>query len=147
MSLGHTAFVEGWALYTERLADEMGLYESDLDRLGMLSSDVWRACRLVVDTGLHAMGWTRQQAIDFMAEHIPVDQDTITVEVDRYIGMPGQALAYKVGQREILRLRNDARTTLGDRFDIKGFHDAVLSAATVSLPVLRRRVGSWVASM
>jgi uncharacterized protein (DUF885 family) len=146
MSWGHTAFVEGWALYTERLADEMGLYESDLDRLGMLSSDAWRACRLVVDTGLHAMGWTRQQAIDFMIEHMPVDQDTITVEVDRYIGMPGQALAYKVGQREILRLRDDARTTLGDRFDIKGFHDAVLGAATVSLPVLRRRVGSWVAS-
>jgi uncharacterized protein (DUF885 family) len=93
------------------------------------------------------MGWTRQQAIDFMVEHIPVDQDTITVEVDRYIGMPGQALAYKVGQREILRLRDDAKTTLGDRFDIKGFHDAVLTAATVSLPVLRRRVGSWVASM
>ena len=146
MSLGHTAFVEGWALYTERLADEMGLYESDLDRLGMLSSDVWRACRLVVDTGLHAMGWTRQQAIDFMVEHMPVDLETITVEVDRYIGMPGQALAYKVGQREILGLRDEARATLGDRFDIKGFHDAALGAATISLPVLRRRIASWVAS-
>src|ERR687898_892540 len=146
MSWGHTAFVEGWALYTERPAGEMGLYESDLDRLGLLASDSWRACRLVVDTGLHAMGWAPPQAIDFMIEHMPVDQDTITVEVDRYIGMPGQALAYKVGQREILRLRDDARTTLGDRFDIKGFHDAVLGAATVSLPVLRRRVGSWVAS-
>jgi uncharacterized protein (DUF885 family) len=146
LSWGHTAFVEGWALYTERLADEMGLYESDLDRLGMLSSDIWRACRLVVDTGLHAMGWTRQQAIDFMVAHMPVDLDTITVEVDRYIGMPGQALAYKVGQREILRLRSDARQTLGDRFDIAGFHDAVLSAATISLPVLRRRVAAWVAT-
>jgi len=147
LSWGHTAFVEGWALYTERLADEMGLYESDLDRLGMLSSDVWRACRLVVDTGLHAMGWTRQQAIDFMVAHMPVDLDTITVEVDRYIGMPGQALAYKVGQREILRLRSDARQTLGDRFDIAGFHDAVLSAATISLPVLRRRVAGWVTTV
>jgi uncharacterized protein (DUF885 family) len=146
MSWGHTAYVEGWALYTERLAEEMGLYETDLDRLGMLSSDVWRACRLVVDTGLHAMGWTRQQAIDFMVEHMPVDLDTITVEIDRYIGMPGQALAYKVGQREILRLRDDARATLGARFDIKGFHDAALGAATISLPVLRRRVASWLSS-
>ncbi|MGH8825131.1 MAG: DUF885 domain-containing protein [Jiangellaceae bacterium] len=146
LSWGHTAFVEGWALYTERLADEMGLYEGDLDRLGMLSSDAWRACRLVVDTGLHAMGWTRQQAIDFMVAHLPVDLGTITVEVDRYIGMPGQALAYKVGQREILQLRSDAREALGDRFDITGFHDAVLAAATISLPVLRQRVASWVAS-
>jgi uncharacterized protein (DUF885 family) len=144
MSGAHTAFVEGWALYTERLADEMGLYESPLDRLGMVASDGWRACRLVVDTGLHAMGWSRQQAIDFMVEHMPVDLDTITVEVDRYIGMPGQALAYKVGQREILRLRTDARDRLGERFDIKGFHDAVLGAATISLPVLRRRVEAWV---
>lgn len=143
---GHTAFVEGWALYTERLADEMGLYGDDLDRLGMLASDVWRACRLVVDTGLHAMGWTRQQAIDFMVEHMPVDVETITVEVDRYIGMPGQALAYKVGQREILRLREQARAALGDRFDIKAFHDAVLGGATVSLPVLRSRVDAYAAT-
>jgi uncharacterized protein (DUF885 family) len=144
LTTGHTAFVEGWALYTERLADEMGLYEGPLDRLGMVASDGWRACRLVVDTGLHAMGWSRQQAIDFMVEHMPVDLDTITVEVDRYIGMPAQALAYKVGQREILRLRADARERLGDQFEIKGFHDAVLGAATISLPVLRRRVEDWV---
>lgn len=144
LGMGHTAFVEGWALYTERLADEMGLYADDLDRLGMLSSDAWRACRLVVDTGLHARGWSRQQAIDFMVEHMPVDLDTITVEVDRYIGMPGQALAYKVGQREILSLREQARRELGDAFDVKGFHDAVLGAATISLPVLRRRVHEWV---
>ena len=144
MTTGHNAFVEGWALYTERLADEMGLYDTPLDRLGMVASDGWRACRLVVDTGLHAMGWSRQQAIDFMVEHMPVDIDTITVEVDRYIGMPAQALSYKVGQREILRLRADARATLGERFDIKSFHDVVLGAATISLPVLRRRVEDWV---
>ncbi len=144
MTTGHNAFVEGWALYTERLADEMGLYDTPLDRLGMVASDGWRACRLVVDTGLHAMGWSRQQAIDFMVEHMPVDIDTITVEVDRYIGMPAQALSYKVGQREILRLRADARATLGERFDIKGFHDVVLGAATISLPILRRRVEDWV---
>jgi uncharacterized protein (DUF885 family) len=146
LSWGHTAFVEGWALYTERLADEMGLYQSDLDRLGMLASDSWRACRLVVDTGLHAMGWTRQQAIDFMNAHAPVSRKEIVVEVDRYIGMPGQALAYKVGQREILRLRDAARTSLGSAFDMKAFHDTVLGAATVSLPVLRDRVGRWSSS-
>jgi uncharacterized protein (DUF885 family) len=146
LSWGHTAFVEGWALYTERLADEMGLYQNDLDRLGMLASDSWRACRLVVDTGLHAMGWTRQQAIDFMNAHAPVSRKEIVVEVDRYIGMPGQALAYKVGQREILRLRDAARTSLGSAFDMKAFHDTVLGAATVSLPVLRDRVGRWSSS-
>jgi uncharacterized protein (DUF885 family) len=146
LSWGHTAFVEGWALYTERLADEMGLYRSDLDRLGMLASDSWRACRLVVDTGLHAMGWTRQQAIDFMNTHAPVSREEIVVEVDRYIGMPGQALAYKVGQREILRLRDEARGALGSAFDIKAFHDAVLGGATISLRVLRDRVGAWSAS-
>jgi uncharacterized protein (DUF885 family) len=139
----HTAFVEGWGLYAERLADEMGLYEGDIDRLGMLGADAWRACRLVVDTGLHAMGWTRQQAIDFMAGHAPIEPETIAVEVDRYIGMPGQALAYKVGQREILQLREQAKATLGARFDIKAFHDTVLGAATVSLPVLRARVTAW----
>ncbi|HEX6235772.1 MAG TPA: DUF885 domain-containing protein [Acidimicrobiales bacterium] len=144
LSFRHTAFVEGWALYTERLADEMGLYPGDLDRLGMLTSDAWRACRLVVDTGLHARGWSRARAIDFMTEHAPLNHDEIVVEVDRYIGMPGQALAYKVGQREILRLREGAREALGDRFDIRTFHDAVLGAATVSLPVLGANVGSWV---
>ena len=147
MSWSHTAFVEGWALYTERLADEMGLYESDLDRLGMLSSDVWRACRLVVDTGLHSMGWSRQQAIDFMVEHMPVDIDTITVEVDRYIGMPAQALAYKVGQTEIFRLREQARSQLGEHFDIKDFHDVVLGAASISLPILRSRVVAFIRSV
>ena len=143
LSWGQTAFVEGWALYTERLADEMGLYQSDLDRLGMLASDSWRACRLVVDTGLHAMGWTRQQAIDFMNANAPVSREEIVVEVDRYIGMPGQALAYKVGQREILRLRDGARSALGSAFDVKAFHDTVLGAATISLRVLRDRVGAW----
>ncbi len=143
LSWGHTAYVEGWALYTERLAGEMGLYRSDLDRLGMLASDSWRACRLVVDTGLHAMGWSRQQAIDFMVANAPVGRGEIETEVDRYIGMPGQALAYKVGQREILRLRDDARSRLGERFTLPGFHDVVLGAATVSLPVLAERVNAW----
>ena len=143
LSWGHNAFVEGWALYSERLADEMGLYETDLDRLGMLASDSWRACRLVVDTGLHALGWTRQQAIDFMVANAPVDAEEIAVEVDRYIGWPGQAVSYKVGQREILRLRDEARGALGSGFAIVDFHDVVLGAATVSLPVLRARVAAW----
>lgn len=143
LSWGHTAFVEGWALYTERLAEEMNLYRTDVDRLGMLASDSWRACRLVVDTGLHAMRWTRQQAIDFMVANAPVSYDEIVTEVDRYIGMPGQALAYKVGQREILRLRAEAEARLGADFSLPGFHDVVLSAATVSLAVLAERVEAW----
>jgi uncharacterized protein (DUF885 family) len=143
LSWGHNAFVEGWALYSERLADEMGLYETDLDRLGMLASDSWRACRLVVDTGLHALGWTRQQAMAFMVANAPVDAEEIAVEVDRYIGWPGQAVSYKVGQREILRLRDEARAALGSGFAIADFHDVVLGAATVSLPVLRARVAAW----
>ncbi|QYG91484.1 DUF885 domain-containing protein [Iamia sp. SCSIO 61187] len=141
---GHTAFVEGWALYSERLADEMDLYATDLDRVGMLVNDAWRACRLVVDTGMHALGWSRQQAIDHMVEHMPVGVDEITTEVDRYLAIPGQALAYKIGQREILRLREGATRTLGDRFDLPGFHDVVLGSSTISLPVLGALVADWV---
>ena len=144
---GNTAYVEGWALYTERLADEMGLYGGDIDRLGMLTADAWRAGRLVVDTGLHALGWTRRQAIDFLLEHTPLDEGEVTVEIDRYIGMPGQALAYKAGQREIFRLRAAAQDRLGDRFDIKGFHDAVLAHGAVTLPILGDLVEDWVASV
>jgi uncharacterized protein (DUF885 family) len=137
---GVTAFVEGWGLYSERLADEMGLYSSDLDRLGMLSYDAWRSSRLVVDTGMHAQGWSRQQAIDYMTENSLLAENNIVNEVDRYLTWPGQALAYKVGQMEILRLRDEAKQTLGPRFDIKAFHDAVLGNGAVSLPVLRQQV-------
>jgi uncharacterized protein (DUF885 family) len=144
LSHGNTAYVEGWGLYAERLADEMGLYADDLERIGMLAADSWRSCRLVVDTGLHALGWSRRQAIDFMAANAPVSVGEIEVEVDRYIGMPGQALAYKVGQREIFRLREGARARLGDRFDIRAFHDVVLGSSSVSLPVLRHLVDDWV---
>jgi uncharacterized protein (DUF885 family) len=144
LSHGNTAYVEGWGLYAERLAEEMGLYADDLERIGMLAADSWRSCRLVVDTGLHALGWGRQQAIDFMAANAPVSVGEIGVEVDRYIGMPGQALAYKIGQREIFRLREAARARLGDRFDIRAFHDVVLGSSSVSLPVLRHLVEDWV---
>ena len=139
-----TAYVEGWALYTERLADEMGLYSSDLDRIGMLSFDAWRACRLVVDTGLHAKGWSRQQAIDYMKANTCLAENNIENEVDRYLTWPGQALAYKCGQLEILRLREEAKQRLGTRFDIRRFHDAVLKNGAVSLPVLRRQVEAWI---
>jgi len=141
--LGSTAFAEGWGLYTERLSDEMGLYTSDMDRFGILSFDAWRAGRLVVDTGLHALGWTRRQAIDFLQGHSALGENNIANEVDRYIVWPGQALAYKMGQLEIVRLRREAETRLGARFDIKRFHDTVLGAGAVSLPVLRGRVADW----
>jgi len=141
---GSTAFVEGWALYTERLADEMGLYSSDLDRLGKVSYDAWRASRLVVDTGIHAMGWSRQQAEAFMREHTALTPINIGNEVDRYIGWPGQALAYKVGQLKIIALRKHAEEVLGPRFDIKGFHEVVLGAGAVTLPVLEERVQAWI---
>lgn len=137
MSFSNTAFVEGWALYTERLADEMGLYPDDLTRIGMLAADSWRSCRLVVDTGLHARGWTRQQAVDFMSANAPVGLEEIRVEIDRYIAMPGQAVAYKVGQLEIRRQRALVTDRLGSAFDIKAFHDTVLGSGSVSLPVLR----------
>jgi uncharacterized protein (DUF885 family) len=142
--LGSTAFAEGWGLYTERLSDEMGLYSSDMDRFGILSFDAWRAGRLVVDTGMHALGWTRGQAIDFLAGHSALAANNIANEVDRYIVWPGQALAYKIGQLEILRLRDAARTTLGPGFDIRAFHDTVLGAGAISLPALRDRVERWV---
>ncbi len=145
--LGPTAFFEGWGLYTERLSDEMGLYSGDLDRIGVLSFDAWRASRLVVDTGMHAFGWSRRQAIDFMLEHTALAENNIVNEVDRYITTPGQALAYKTGQLELLRLRTEARTALGPRFDIRAFHDTVLGSGAVSLPVLRSMVEAWVAGV
>jgi uncharacterized protein (DUF885 family) len=141
------SYVEGWALYTEVLADEMGLYSSDLDRIGKVSYDAWRSSRLVVDTGIHAFGWTRSQAEAFMREHTALTETNISNEVDRYIGWPGQALSYKVGQLEILRLRDAARSELGAAFDLKAFHAVVLGAGAVSLPLLGDRVKAWVKSV
>ena len=143
---GSTAFVEGWALYTERLCEELGLYSSDIDRFGVLSFDAWRACRLVVDTGMHALGWSRQRAIDYMTENTLLATNNIENEVDRYIAWPGQALAYKLGQREILALRAEARDALGERFDLSAFHDRVLENGAVTLAVLRDYIEAWVAS-
>jgi uncharacterized protein (DUF885 family) len=142
-ALGSNAFSEGWGLYAERLADEMGLYSSDLDRFGILSFDAWRACRLVVDTGMHALGWTRDAAIAFMRAHTALGDNNIANEVDRYIAWPGQALAYKLGQLEILRLRALAQTRLGPRFDIRAFHDVVLGSGAVGLTTLAGIVDDW----
>jgi uncharacterized protein (DUF885 family) len=139
-----TAYVEGWALYTERLADEMGLYSGEVERLGMLSFDSWRSGRLVVDTGMHAKGWSRQQAIDYLVANSPQAENNIRNEVDRYIGRPGQALAYKIGQREIFRLRRLAEEALGEGFDIRRFHDAVLLPGPLPLAVLATSVEKWI---
>jgi uncharacterized protein (DUF885 family) len=141
--LGSTAYVEGWALYTERLADEMGLYRDDLDRLGMLSFDTWRAARLVVDTGIHSQGWTRAQAVAFMLANTALTPGNIDNEVDRYITWPGQALAYKTGQIELWALRRQAEAQLGPAFSLPAFHDVVLSLGAVPLPVLREEVEAW----
>jgi len=144
--MGATSFMEGWGLYAERLADEMGLYSNDLQRLGMLSTDSWRSGRLVVDTGMHAKGWSRDQAVDFLVENTAVARSEAEVEIDRYVGWPGQALAYRIGQREIFRLREKARTALGDRFDIRGFHDTVLTSGPVTMPILEWLIDEWLSN-
>jgi uncharacterized protein (DUF885 family) len=131
-----TAFSEGWALYTERLADELGLYSGDLARFGMLSFDSWRACRLVVDTGLHQLGWSRDQAIDYLLANSALTRTNIENEVDRYVAEPGQALAYMIGRLELVRLRRLAEARQGDRFDLRAFHDLVLGTGGVPLSVL-----------
>jgi uncharacterized protein (DUF885 family) len=136
-------YVEGWGLYCERLADEMGLYTSDLQRLGMLSFDSLRACRLVVDTGMHHYGWSRSQAMDFMWSNTATTRANVRNEIDRYIGWPGQALAYMVGRREIQRLRAEAERQLGPDFDIRAFHGTVLGNGAVPLGVLEQLVTTW----
>jgi uncharacterized protein (DUF885 family) len=136
-------YVEGWGLYCERLADEMGLYTSDLQRLGMLSFDSLRACRLVVDTGMHHYGWSRSQATDFMWRNTATTRANVRNEIDRYIGWPGQALAYMVGRREIQRLRAEAERQLGPDFDIRAFHGTVLGNGAVPLGVLEQLVTTW----
>ncbi|HUQ59710.1 DUF885 domain-containing protein [Lentzea sp.] len=137
------AYLEGWGLYTERLADEMGLYSSDEQRLGMLGLDAMRAGRLVVDTGLHAFGWSRQKAVDYLRENTVMTEPEIHSEVDRYIETPGQALAYMVGRLEIQRVRAEAEARMGDRFDVRAFHDLVVGSGAVPLSTLDQIVTAW----
>ncbi|HAV5964750.1 DUF885 domain-containing protein [Acinetobacter baumannii] len=140
----HTAYIEGWALYAEQLGKDVGFYKDPLSDYGRLSSELFRACRLVVDTGVHYKKWTRQQMIDFMREHSALDEPDIQAETDRYIAIPAQALAYKMGQLKILELRELAKHELGDRFDIKAFHDMVLNAGTLPLNILGARIKNWI---
>jgi uncharacterized protein (DUF885 family) len=140
-----SGYGEGWALYAERLADEMGLFSSDVDRLGLLSNEALRAARLVVDSGMHALGWTRQQAIDYVLAHTTETKASAEAEVDRYIAVPGQATAYMIGNLEIRRLRDEAKQKLGPRFDIKEFHDIVLEDGAMPLWVLREKIERWIA--
>ena len=144
--MGNSGFSEGWGLYSERLADEMGLFSSDMDRMGLLSNEALRAARMVVDPGIHVLGWTRDQAIEYMLSHTAENRQAVENEVDRYIGWPGQATAYMLGNLEIRRLREMAERELGSRFDIRTFHDKVLEDGSVPLPFLRAKIERWVAA-
>ncbi len=141
---GITAYTEGWGLYSERLGFDMGLYDDPLDHFGQLTYDMWRAVRLVVDTGMHHKGWSRQQAIDYFMANAPKTEQDIVNEIDRYIAWPGQALAYKIGQLKISELRAYGEQTLGERFSLKDFHEVVLDQGALPLEVLERRVKAWV---
>jgi len=144
--VNYPAFVEGWALYSERLGKEVGFYRDPYSDYGRLQDEMLRAIRLVVDTGFHDKKWTRQQVVEFFHAHSAIDEVEVQSETDRYISDPGQALAYKIGQLKILELRDRAQKALGPRFDIRGFHDTVLDAGAVPLDVLETRVDAWIAA-
>jgi uncharacterized protein (DUF885 family) len=139
-----TAFIEGWALYAERLGLEAGFYQDPYSDFGRLTYEMWRACRLVVDTGIHYLGWTREQAIELMADNTALSLHNIRAEVDRYIAWPGQALAYKIGELKIRQLRSQAEEQLGNRFDLRQFHDVVLGEGSIPLDVLAEHVEAWI---
>ena len=140
-----TAFTEGWALYSESLGEEMGLYDTPAKKMGQLSYQAWRAARLVVDTGIHSKGWTKAQAVKFMRDNTALSDANIDAEVNRYISWPGQALAYKLGELKIRELRARAEKALGPKFDLRRFHDAVLGQGSVPLDVLEAQVDAWIA--
>jgi uncharacterized protein (DUF885 family) len=143
---GFTSYQEGWALYTERLGKDVGLYQDPYSDYGRLEGDIWRAIRLVVDTGVHSQHWTRQQMVDYFHQHSGIDETDVQAETDRYIAWPSQAVAYKVGQLKILELRAKAKAALGDKFDIRAFHDQVIDAGALPLDVLSDRIDAWIAS-
>ena len=143
---GNTAYVEGWGLYAERLGKDVGFYQDPYSDYGRLEGDIWRAIRLVVDTGVHSQHWTREQMVQYFHDHSSLDETSIQSEVDRYISMPSQALAYKVGQLKILELRDRAKSALGAKFDIRAFHDQVLDTGALPLDVLSTRIDAWIAS-
>ena len=140
-----TAFVEGWGLYSEQLANEMGLYSNDVQQLGRLGNDAWRACRLVLDTGMHGMGWSRDKAIEFFRANSPIEEINAEIETDRYIAWPGQACSYKMGQLKIEELRRKAENELGNNFDIRLFHDEVLCDGGITLPILDNKIEAFIA--
>jgi len=142
----YTAYTEGWGLYSERLGKEVGFYQDPYSDYGRLEGDIWRAIRLVVDTGVHSQHWTRQQMVDYFHDHSAIDETSIQAEVDRYIAWPSQALAYKIGQLKILELRDRARNALGDKFDLRAFHDQVLDSGALPLDLLSDRIDAWIAS-
>lgn len=142
----YTAYTEGWGLYSERLGKEIGFYQDPYSDYGRLEADIWRAIRLVVDTGVHSQHWSRQQMVDFFHEHSAIDETNIQAEVDRYIAWPGQALGYKMGQLKILELRQKAEKSLGPKFDIQAFHDVVLDSGALPLDVLEQQVDQWIAA-
>jgi uncharacterized protein (DUF885 family) len=142
----YDAYSEGWAFYAERLGKEAGFYQDPYSEYGRLENEMWRSVRLVVDTGVHYKHWSRQQMVDFFRQHTAMDEPNIQTEVDRYIAWPGQALAYKLGQMKIVELRQRARDTLGNKFDLRGFHDAVLADGPLPLEVLETRINTWISS-
>jgi uncharacterized protein (DUF885 family) len=144
--VNYGAFAEGWGLYAERLGKDVGFYQDPYSDYGRLEADIWRAIRLVVDTGVHSEHWTRQQMVDYFHDHSNIDEPSIQAEVDRYVAWPGQALAYKVGQLKILELRDRAKKVLGAKFDLKAFHDQVIDAGAMPLDMLDARIDTWIAS-
>jgi prolyl oligopeptidase len=144
---GYTAFVEGWGLYAESLGEEMGLYDDPYSKFGQLIYEMWRAVRLVVDTGLHYLRWDRQKAIDFLLENAAKQELDVVNEIDRYLAMPGQALAYKIGQLKIADMRSKAEKALGSKFDIRVFHDEILKDGALPLDLLETKMDDWIARL